>query len=422
MPNRRQVVFGGAAALMSMAGPANAGQQNILFICIDDLISVTYNRNRFGVHIRTPNLNRLMTQGVSFSNAFCSTALCNPSRTAIFTGQNPFKTGVHDNATDWETKVNLNGTFPGILQNNGWRCFSYGKMTHRNFGVWQDRGICEESYRPKNGPNDDRDTVNEAIRRIRTDLMSRRDVPWLLMVGLRGPHIPNAEHPQLLSRYPLDQIQPVEWDGDGPPSCLNLDGYEVDPEEVKLHIQAYFADVTAMDRELGRLMTAADLSGLKFTVILTSDHGYSLGDHDVFYKFTLWDEAGRAPLIIRYPGSQKALSIPDVVSLLDIAPTILHRCGIPIPPRFDGQSLMPIVKGYPSVRRTDGTLTTMNDSVSFRDNQYRVTRYKPCDEIELYDQIADPESRDNLADDPANDALKATMLAKLDARLAEWMN
>lgn len=400
---------------------------NFVFVIIDDLLSVAYNRTRFGVHIKTPNLNLLMMGGVSFSNAFCSTALCNPSRTSILTGQNPFKTGVHDNVQNWEEHIDPWDTFPGILKTNGWRCFAYGKITHRNVIIWQTSGICEESYRPNNGPNCDQLTVDAAINRVTSDLVINTAAPWLMMVGLRGTHSPVGENTDHLAHYPLASITPIDWSGDAPPAC-GMDGTgqaEFSAMEaggqVPAFIQGYLADVTAMDAQLGRLMTALDATALKFTLVLCSDHGYSLGDHDTVEKFTLWDEAGRSPLVIRYPNGPVGLKIPETVSLLDIAPTILHRAGIAKPAEVDGLSLMPYIKD-PTLKRTNGAMTSMGNSVSFRDNRYRVSRYEPCGTIELYDQVADPESRDNLADDPANDTLKATMLAALDAQLAEWTN
>lgn len=189
--------------------------------------------------------------------------------------------------------------------------------------------------------------------------------------------------------------------------------------KVRELIQGYLADVIAMDRQLGRLLNALDTYALNPIVVLTSDHGYSLGHHDALYKFTLWDDAGRAPLVMRYRGCPAGLTIPETVSLLDIAPTFLHRAALNIPDEMDGDSLFPLINN-PAVRRTSGAMTTMGESLSFRDNRYRITRYAPGGELELYDQLADPDARDNIADDPAHSALKDAMLAKLEDRYAEW--
>ena len=438
MLTRRNFVAGAAAAALSpITVDAGLPHKNIVLIMIDDLFDVVYNLNRFGVRIIAPNLLRLISEGVYFSNAYCSTPLCCPSRAAIISGRNPFKTGVHDNTTPWFDKFDLNSTLPGILAARGYRCFMHGKITHggptlsgpRSTRIWRDSGICEVvtggSARP--GETADRDVARDAIKTIRTELKNSRD-KWLLMVGFGGPHAPHGDAPELLPRYPTTNIVPLTWSGDAP-SCAgdvydNVNfwhqKYETDgylPE----YIQGYLADVTAMDRELGRLLAAIKTTGLDPTIVLASDHGYSLGDHDVVSKFNLWDEAGRAPLIIKYPNCPAGLVIPETVSLLDIAPTILHRVGIlPKPAYMDGESLLPYINHSTTLKRTSGTLTSVHDSISFRDNRYRVTRYQPCGDIELYDQQSDAESRTNLALDPAFDPLKTTMLAKLDAALSKW--
>lgn len=442
MLTRRDLIAGSAASVLaggsSFAGRRSNSRRQIVFIMVDDLLSVVYNRDRFGVRIIAPNLLRLMSEGVYFSNAFCSTALCKPSRAAIVSGRNPFKTGVHDNATTWADKIDVHSTFPGLLHAAGYRCFMYGKITHSGSGDqitnWTDSGICEEAVhrKPTSTITQDRLTSMDAIRRIRTDLMTSTE-PWLLMVGFTGPHWTFGDVPELLSRYPLSQIQPPTWSGDAPPSCFLSEESQLFTDletsgQLPAYIQGYLADITAMDRELGRLLAAIERSGLEPTIVLTSDHGFSLGDHDIVNKFTLWDEAGRAPVIVKYPGCPVGETIPETVSLLDIAPTLLHRAGIPIPNYMDGTSLLPsITQGR---IRTSGAMTTMGDSetnsqhisVSFRDNRYRISRYEPCDEIELYDQIVDPTSQNNLANEPGFETLRDSMLAKLDAKLTQWKN
>src|SRR5439155_8133256 len=105
-------------------------------------------------------------------------------------------------------------------------------------------------------------------------------------------------------------------------------------------------------------------------IVLTSDHGYSLGDHDTIKKFTLWEEAGRAPLIFAGPGVPAGERINKVVSLLDIAPTLLDRARIPVPERMDCHSLLPCF-ARPDFRTWKyGALTDMWESVSLRTNRW----------------------------------------------------
>ena len=431
MITRRQVLAGSAAAMLSSQAWA-ARHRNVVMIMIDDLLSVVYNRRKFGLRIRTPYLDRLMAQGVSFSNAFASTALCQPSRTSILSGQNPFRTGILDNTLNWSDAVSPISTFPGIMAANGYRCFMYGKISHRPVAdppLWQSSGVCVEAKGLGFGdPDPDAGVVNMAMARLQNDLAPRiSEQPWILMLGLIGPHGPMGEFPDFFSWYPLDQLRDQNWTGDQieraclePAAQIEADYYQQQKAAGKWpeFIQAYFADITKMDRELGRFMNALDASGVDATVILSSDHGFHLGAHDIMGKFTLWDEAGRSPLVVRYPNCPAGLVIPETVSLLDIGPTILHRVGIPTPARFDGQSLLPFILN-PALKRTSGALTTMGEAVSYRDNRYRISRYE-CGEIELYDQLSDPDSKNNLADELGYETLRAMMLDKLDRRVARW--
>lgn len=412
-------MLAGSVAALAGGKATAAPSRNVVVIVIDDLLSLVYGRKRYGVRIEAPNLYRLMANSLNFTNAFASTALCNPSRSAIFSGRNPFKTGVHENADLWTDHIDPHQTFPGLMAAAGYRCFSYGKISHDNNEAWKTSGVCEDAVKPM-ARDDDKATVDLAKTRIRLDLRKNTTQPWLLMIGLVGPHAPHGQFPELLSKYPLSSINPVDWNGDEPPVLVlphrRFLGQIEARGKTREYIQAYLADVTAMDRELGRLMAVLDTSGMDFTVILTSDHGYMLGDHDSMAKFTLWDEAGRAPLLVRYPGCTPR-QVPQVVSLLDIAPTVLECASLPVPSGLDGLSLWPLING---TNRTEGAMTSMMDSVSFRDQRYRITRYEPSNELEFYDISSDPEEEVNLADDPAFAALQNRMLRKLDAKLARW--
>jgi arylsulfatase A-like enzyme len=438
--SRRELLTGSAAtAVTGVAAHARGHvrsrkkiyRDQIVLIMLDDLFSIVYNRDRFGMRLRAPNLFALMDRGVTFTNAFATTALCNPSRTAIISGRNPFKTGVTDNTIPWHDKVDIQSTFPGIMHAAGYRCFIYGKITHGGPddlpALWVQAGICEEAIKPPIGPWGTRDRAISAaaIHRIHSDLSVNTTDKWLLMVGFMGSHSPFGDVPALLAKFPLNRIIPVDWDGDPKSVCFVGNGGfgEMTEDDLKAFIQGYFADIMAMDIEIGRLLNFLDASGVTPTILLASDHGYSLGDHDEVGKFTLWDDADRAPLIVSWPGCPAGMVVPQTVSLIDIGPTSLHQAGITRPSYFDGDSLLPIIN-QGSIR-TSGAMTTMDDSVSFRDNQYRITRYAPCAALnqftyELYDQVADPESRNNLFYDSGFESLGDTMLAKLDAKLAQW--
>jgi arylsulfatase A-like enzyme len=244
------------------------------------------------------------------------------------------------------------------------------------------------------------------------------------MVGLVNPHEPMESPARFYEDYPIESIIPPDWKGDAPPSGLHLLGQRIYRQLVRTdglddYIQGYLANIAEMDYHLGRLLDAIEASETRPTIILTSDHGYSLGDHDYVSKFTLWDEAGRAPLIIVRPGALSDVRYEDVVSLLDIAPTFLDFAGLDIPVRMDGRSLAPFTI-HRATRRTIGAMTTMNrTNLSFRANRYRVTQYEDG-AVELYDQWTDPFSTNNLADDRDYAVLRNRMIVKLEARYRNW--
>jgi arylsulfatase A-like enzyme len=419
-PISRRVFIAGSAAV-GLSGQADAGPRNFVFITIDDLLSVVHHRERYGINIKTPNLNRLMSRSLTFSNAFCTTPLCNPSRTSIVSGLNPFKTGVHDNETLWWNHVDLWSTFPGLFRQAGWRCYMYGKITHFAPTVWDTSGICQVVS--KDREHRDRVNVDAAISHIER----LKSGPFLLMVGLHNPHWPFESPARFYEDYPIGSIEPLDWSGDPPPNPqiaqLFRDHHQrlEDSGEVDDYIQGYLANVAEADFHLGRLLSAIDDSGLRPTIILTSDHGYHLGEHDTLGKSTLWDEACRAPLVISMPAGPRGVRYHDPVSLLDIAPTFLRLAGLPVPDGLDGRSLTPLLAD-PTVRRESGALScivdALGESISLR-SRFRLTRYFDGS-FELYDQKLDPLSTNNLADDPGHAGVRAAMTTRLNAALARW--
>jgi arylsulfatase A-like enzyme len=408
------------------ATSAEAVVRGFLFITIDDLLSVVHHRTRYGVNISTPNLDRLMSRGLTFSNAFCATPLCNPSRTSFLSGLNPFKTRVHDNDTVWWDHVDPWSTFPGRLREAGWRCFMYGKVAHGSISVWEESGICTEAFRDRTeaGERDDRINTDAAIRRI----ARLGPEPFLLMVGLRSPHAPFDAPAHFYQHYPIGSIDPLDWSGDPPPNPQIAQSQRAafarleDAGEVDEYIQGYLASVAVADAQTGRLLSAIEDSGLRPVIILTSDHGYMLGEHDALAKDALWQEACRAPLVARIPGGPQGVRYHDPVSLLDIAPTFMRLARLPVPSGWDGESLTPILAD-PTVRRGGGALTCvvneLGESVSLGETRFRLTRYFDGS-FELYDQKADPLSRNNVAEDPDYVRIRDAMLRRLEARLAQW--
>ena len=189
------------------------------------------------------------------------------------------------------------------------------------------------------------------------------DRPLMLSVGFAKPHVDWVVPKEYFDLYPLDDIV---LDGIAPNDTDDIAAYILDtlgehvpwtPEDatdiptVKLLIQAYLASISFVDAQIGKVLDALDASAIAddTTVMLWSDHGHHLGDKDLWQKFTLWDEAGRAPLIIRDPDiGTPGTRVDDVVEMMDIFPTVLDLMGIDDSGlELRGDSLVPYMQGNP---------------------------------------------------------------------------
>nr|WP_232846819.1 sulfatase-like hydrolase/transferase [Devosia beringensis] len=185
-------------------------------------------------------------------------------------------------------------------------------------------------------------------------------------------------------------------------------------------VQSYFASISFADAMVGRMLDAIEETGHSHdtAVMLWSDHGYHLGDKDTWHKFTLWEEAGRAPLIIKVPGNPNAGQVvSQPVELVDIAPTMLELAGVTATHEMSGRSLLPFVEDTSHV---DGgvAITTMFGAASIRTEEMRYIRYPEGSE-ELYDIVADPHSWTNLASDPNYLLAKTSLRIDLETALKQ---
>jgi uncharacterized sulfatase len=181
-------------------------------------------------------------------------------------------------------------------------------------------------------------------------------------------------------------------------------------------IRAYYAAISFMDANVGRLLSALDRLGLtgKTIVIFMSDHGYNLGEHGQWMKQSLFERSARSPLIMAGPGvSAHGKGSPRVVEYLDVYPTLAELAGVSPPSNLEGRSLVPLVKNpdapwdhpaFTQVRRGGAQKFFMGYSV--RTERWRYTEWDGgAQGVELYDETKDPAEARNVADDPANKAV-----------------
>jgi arylsulfatase A-like enzyme len=464
-----------APALRAEEAPARA--PNVLFIVVDDLNDWV---EPLGGHPQTltPNLARLAARGVTFRNAHCAYALCNPSRASTLTGLLPSTSGVFGNQQDWRKARPLRErrTLPEYFRRRGYWTGAAGKVYHANHGgqtgalggghggrqgfhhptSWVERYPSKEVQIPdlvvRTGQNfngldiwhwdwgpinhpDPATADGRCVDWVIEQLKRKHTRPFFLALGVYAPHGPWYCPRSYFDMHPLKKVQlPAvkEDDLDDVPEVAKgyLRGkrplHKLILEKHLYHeaVQAYLAQISFADATVGRVLDALDKSAYaKDTVVcLWSDHGWYLGEKQRWHKGGLWEEATRIPLIFAGPGVGKPGSACDrPVSLVDLYPTLVELCGLPPVEGLDGDSLVPLLKD-PTSARTKPALTISGGgkraSYAVRTERWRYIRYHDGSE-ELYDHARDPNEWTNLAGREEHAGLKKELALWIPKKFAD---
>jgi uncharacterized sulfatase len=384
------------------------------------------------------------------------------------TGRRPDTTRVQNNTVHFRSQLPDVVTLPQLFQQHGYFVARVGKLYH--YGVPNQIGTSGlddppswlEVVNPRGRDKDDEDRIfsitpgtgfgatlswlaAEGTDAEQTDgigasaairlLEQHADRPFFIAVGFYRPHTPYVAPKAYFDLYPLDQIVPVAEGGrEGVPAAaltVNPPDYGISNERKRQAIQAYHAATSFMDAQVGRVLDALDRLGLaeKTVVVFTSDHGYHLGEHGLWQKQTLFEEAARIPLIIAAPGSKaRGKASPRLVEHVDLYPTLADLCGMPSAADLPGRSLRPLLDD-PDAPGKEAALTQVNrgggmKSESFKGYALRTERYRYVEwdggrrGRQLYDHQDDPHEQRNLADDPAHAGTIERLKRLLDATLA----
>jgi arylsulfatase A-like enzyme len=465
-----------AAGLAGCAGPEPPPtpvtfQPNVLFIAMDDLNDWI---EPLGGHpqARTPNLNRLAAQGVTFTRAYCASPACNPSRAALMSGRHCYTTGVYSNYQDWREVITGHTALGKHFRDNGYHSAGAGKIYHYHMvdpSCWDDYWPSQtknmpDEYLPQRV--DDPDLPESALRTINMpefenmykmfdwapldipdDMMSdyrsvewvsarlqeKHDKPFFLACGIYRPHVPWYVPRRYFDMFPLESVRlPEVLDGDLDDvgdrvrdiahRAGDYHRHVVEAGQWKQAVQGYLAAIAFADAMLGRLLDALARSPYadNTIVVLWSDHGWQLGEKEHWRKFALWENVVRSVLMIRVPpgarglpgGAPAGAACDRVTSLMDIYPTLVELCGLPARTDLDGRSLVPLLRD-PAREWPYPAVTTYDfGEFSVRDERWRYTVYIDGSE-ELYDHSEDPEEWRNLAGDPRFAAVKAELRAAI---------
>ena len=431
------------------------GRTNVLLIMADDL------NNDLGTYghplVKTPHLDRLAARGVRFDRAYNQFPLCNPSRASLMTGLRPDTIRVHDLVTEFRTAIPDAVTLPQMFKRRGYVAARVGKIYHYgNPGqigtnglddapswdaVVNPRGIDKDeepvltnltpgrglgaslAYYASPAP-DDQHTDGKVAAETIALLEKHKGRPFFIAAGFYRPHCPFIAPKKYFDLYPPDRIaMPAfgrEARSGAPAAAFNAAPRNVDEKGQREVIRAYYASISFLDAQVGRLLDALDRLQLadNTIVVFMSDHGYHLGDGGQWMKQTLFERSARAPFIIAGPGiTARGRSSSRVVEFLDLYPTLAELAAAEPPRGLQGRSLTPLLRdpdaawAHPAltqVRRGAAENTFMGYSV--RTDRWRYTEWDDGKRgVELYDEIADPSERRNLATSPEHKATVAAL-------------
>ena len=431
--------------LSSLPLAAQDPSPNILFIAVDDLNDWV---GHLGGHpqAHTPNIDRLARRGVSFTKAYASAPLCNPSRVSLLTGLLPSSSGVYGNGEEFREKLPAAITLMQHLKAHGYSAQGGGKIFHgagrigdaaswdyyhqpprpsgaRHVGERQG-GLAESAWAPW-GPLEVDDSEMYDVKIVDwtiSELQKSHDKPFFLACGFTKPHLPWYVPKKYFDMHPLAKIKlpdTLDDDRDDLPAfgkklaaevyqastSVSFSAHGEDHAMVLKHdqwhraVQSYLATISFVDAHVGRLLDALEESehADNTIVVLWGDHGWHLGQKQHWRKHALWEVATRTTLIISAPGRARRGAVsPRPVSLIDLYPTLVELSGIPGRSGLDGQSLVPLLEN-PQLEWQRPVLTTYGyQNHSIRTERWRYIRYHDGGE-ELYDHDADPNEWTNLA-------------------------
>ena len=454
-PSRRDMLLGGGAAFGGAALPQRrnrARRPNFVIIMTDgqrpDQFSIAGNPL-----IHTPNMDRIAREGMTFRNSFVTNALCAPARGTVLTGLYSRRNGVIDNknrpiAEDvplftgllhdagYEVAFAGKSHIAGGLRNYYWDYY-YGYLMQKPYY----NAPMAEGIKGRIGPD-------HVVRGYSDDLITqgaagwlegRREQPFCLCLWLKAPHQPFLA-PRKFAMALNDGTKipkPATFDEDlkgypGKPrafaECDNKIGVDsTGVTTLEELVKTHYASTMGADDNVGRILNALESTGkLDDTVVMmTSDHGYFLGEWHFMDKRLMHEPSIRVPLMVRYPEMIKAGSANERMVLnLDLAPSVLDLAGVKVPPHMQGRSLRPLLEGQdPAQWRRDWFYAYYDfpgPNMVPKNRGIRTERYKLIEyweqqppQYEMYDLEKDPGELHNLADDPAHAGLRKELYGRM---------
>ncbi|HEX3870979.1 MAG TPA: sulfatase [Pirellulales bacterium] len=460
------------ACLFAVSSSQAAPKFNVLFIATDDWNTNLGCYGTEGMH--TPNVDKFAASAVRFDRAYCQFPLCNPSRTSMLTGRYPTATGVLDNEGAFREKHPNWVTLPQFFHDHGYVSARTGKIFHggiedpkswdeeaeyvkpKNPSALHDSGRIKATFvsarqapKKKKGQDptkSDRIVVLEGDGQEHQDwhtaeagialLEKYKDQPFFIGVGFHKPHSPPTAPQKFFDLYDASKIalppdfapRPTVPEG-FPPACLPMRNGDLfinrdaSPESAREMIRAYRASCSWTDWNVGRVLDALDRLKLadKTIVVFFGDHGYHLGEKGKWSKHaSLFEVALRVPMAIRIPGAAgNGKACERTVQMLDVYPTLVEACGLPMPKGLQGHSLMPLLDD-PNAVWDHPAISVKGKGESFgrsiRTERWRYSDWETGGAL-LTDEKNDPHETKNLVKDPKYADVVSDLKGQLDRDL-----
>ncbi|MDG1743248.1 MAG: sulfatase [Polaribacter sp.] len=413
-------------------------KKNLLFIMVDDLRPElnSYGKNR----IISPNIDALATTGISFNRAYCNVPVCGASRASLLTGIRPTSTRFlrYDASIKKEAPEVLN--LVQHLKNEGYTTVSNNKITHlkKDIEDWDEEwypfikgwrnyvseenikleeegnhGFAYESPNVEDDAYNDGKTANKSIEDLKQ--LKAAGNPFFLAVGFVKPHLPFNAPKKYWDLYDPNNIELPEnfkFPKDAPNTARHSWGelryYKDIPKKgqvtdkiAKKLIHGYYASVSYVDAQIGRLLNELDTLNLRenTVIILVGDHGWSLMEHGLWVKHSNFEVALQVPLIVNAPGIQKNKRTNSIAELVDIYPSICDLINVPKPKHLEGESFVNALHNPSKIFKNTAFARYQKGETLIADNYFYTEWQRNNKTISkmLYDHNIDPNENRNLA-------------------------
>ncbi|WP_460515048.1 sulfatase [Cyclobacterium sediminis] len=456
MPQKYLLLFLISFCLSSTIGKSQQNRPNILMIAVDDLNNFVGGMGH--PDAITPNMDKLIKNGLLFTKAQCQSPMCSPSRTAIMTGLRPSTTGIYGFIDDNDIKETNKATKDAKMMHqyfkeHGYYTMGIGKIYHKHapkhifdesggrangFGPYATQNFHWDKKRTSTDwgpfPAEDKQMPDYHTAAWAAERLNRTyDQPFFLSVGFLRPHVPWYVPKKWFDLYDTAKLTLppyLETDReDLPPIALEIDDLPMMPTtewalangQWKNILQGYLASVSFVDHYIGKVLKTLEQSphAKNTIVVLWSDHGYRLGEKNTFAKVALWNSATAAPLIYAGPGIPKGEKVKTPVELFSIYPTLADLAKLPKPKNIEAESIYPLVKNPKLKWDKPAIVTWARNNHAIVTKEYRYIHYEDGAE-ELYAVEEDPNEWYNLADRQGYEGIKKRLAQYLPKTNVKW--